>query len=56
VIQQAITAQVTEPPPRDAFRSYPLLHRTRNRVEYDDISPITAEDVHADSATVRTPH
>jgi hypothetical protein len=39
VIQQAITAQFTKPPPKDAFRSYARLRRTRNQVEYDDISP-----------------
>ncbi|HZC53701.1 MAG TPA: hypothetical protein VE441_14550 [Mycobacterium sp.] len=55
-IQEAITAQFTKPPPRDAFRPFGRLRRTRNQIEYDDISPITAEDVYADAAVVRALH
>lgn len=43
-IQEAIVAQFTTPPPRDAFRPPARLRRTRNQIEYDDISPITVED------------
>lgn len=55
-IQEAITAQFTKPPPRDAFRAFGRLRRTRNQIEYDEISPITAADVHVDAETVRTMH
>lgn len=55
-IQEAIAAQFTKPPPRDAFRSFGRLRRTRNQIEYEDISPITTEDVHADEASVRALH
>jgi hypothetical protein len=55
-IQEAITAQLTKPPPRDAFRPFGRLRRTRNQIEYDDISPVTADDVHADAAVVKTLH
>ena len=48
-IQEAISAQFTKPPPRDAFRPFGRLRRTRNQIEYDDITPITADDVEADS-------
>ena len=47
------TIQSTEP------RHVPLLgrlRRTPNQIEYDDISPITAEDVRADEGSVRTLH
>jgi len=47
---------VTKPPPRDAFRPFGRLRRTRNQIEYDDITPITADDVEADSPVVRTLH
>ena len=52
-IQEAITAQFTKPPPRDAFRPFGRLRRTRNHIEYDDITPITADDVEADTPVVR---
>ncbi len=52
-IQEAIAAQFTKPPPRDAFRPFGRLRRTRNQIEYDEISPITADDVYADLHTVR---
>ena len=55
-IQEAISAQFTKPPPRDAFRPFGRLRRTRNQIEYDDITPITADDVEADSPVVRTLH
>ncbi len=55
-IQEAIAAQFTKPPPRDAFRSYARLRRTRNQIEYDDISATTADDVHADAHAVTTLH
>ena len=55
-IQEAVAAQFTKPPPRDAFRPFGRLRRTRNQVEYDDISPITADDIHADAEVVRTLH
>jgi hypothetical protein len=55
-IQEAIAAQFTKPPPRDAFRSYGRLRRTRNQIEYDDISPITSDDVRADEQSVRALH
>jgi hypothetical protein len=55
-IQEAVAAQFTKPPPREAFRPFARLQRTRNQVEYDDISPITADDVQADAETVRTLH
>lgn len=44
-IQEAIAAQFTKPPPCDAFRPFGRLRRTRNQVEYDDITSITDEDV-----------
>ncbi len=55
-IQEAITAQFTKPPPRDAFRPFGRLRRTRNQIEYDDVSAVTAEDVHADATVVKTLH
>jgi hypothetical protein len=55
-IQEAISAQFTKPPPRDAFRPFGRLRRTRSQFEYDDITPITADDVEADSPVVRTLH
>jgi len=55
-IEQAITAQFTKPPPRDAFRPFGRLRRNRNQIEYDDITPITADDVDADAAVVRGVH
>jgi len=55
-IQEAIAAQFTKPPPRDAFRSFGRLRRTRNQIEYDDISAMTEDDVIADANTVRTMH
>lgn len=53
-IQEATTAQFTKPPPRDSFRAYARLRRTRNQIEYDDISPVTADDVRADADAVTT--
>jgi hypothetical protein len=53
-VQQAIAAQFTKPPPRDAFRPFGRLRRTRNQIEYDDISAVTTADVEADLTTVRT--
>jgi hypothetical protein len=38
------------------FRPFGRLRRTRNQIEYDDISPVTAEDIHADAAVVRALH
>jgi len=55
-IQEAITAQFTKPPPRDAFRAFARLRRTRNQIEYDDISAVTSEDIHADADVVRRLH
>ena len=55
-IQEAIAAQFTKPPPRDAFRPFGRLRRTRNQVEYDDITPITGEDVQAEIPVVRSLH
>jgi hypothetical protein len=55
-IQEAVNAQFTKPPPRDAFRPFGRLRRTRNQIEYDDISPITTDDVEADVPVVRTLH
>lgn len=52
-IQEAISAQFTKPPPRDAFRPFGRLRRTRNQVEYDDITPITTDDIEADVPVVR---
>lgn len=46
----------TKPPPRDAFRSFGRLRRSRNQIEYDDISPTTADDVRADEPVVRALH
>lgn len=55
-IQEAVNAQFTKPPPRDAFRPFGRLRRTRNQIEYDDISPITADDVEADVPVVHGLH
>jgi hypothetical protein len=55
-IQETITAQFTKPPPRDAFRAFARLRRTRNQIEYDDISSVTADDVRADEIVVRQLH
>lgn len=55
-IQEAIGAQFTKPPPRDAFRPFGRLRRTRNQVEYDDITTITDEDVKAEISVVRSLH
>jgi YD repeat-containing protein len=55
-IQEAISAQFTKPPPQDAFRSFGRLRRTRNQVEYADISPITTDDIAADDPAVRLLH
>ena len=55
-IQEAIDAQFTQPPP--ARRSAPsrTYGEDRNQVEYEDNTPITADDVDADTAVVRTLH
>lgn len=37
-IQEAIAAQFTKPSQRDAFRPFGRLRRTRNQIEYDEIS------------------
>jgi hypothetical protein len=55
-IQEAISAQFTKPPPRDAFRPFGRLRRTRNQIEYDNITPITSDDVAADAPVVCTLH
>lgn len=55
-IQEAISAQFTKPPPREAFRSFGRLRRARNQMEYDDISPISADDITADEPMVREMH
>jgi hypothetical protein len=55
-IQEAVTAQFTKPRPRDAFRPFARLPRTRNQIESDDISAITADDVRADAVVVRRLH
>lgn len=55
-IQEASSAQFTKPPPRDAFRPFGRLRRTRNQIEYDDISSITAEDVASDAIAVEILH
>jgi hypothetical protein len=55
-LQEAISAQFTKPPPRDAFRPFGRLRRTRNQIEYEDITPITPDDVRADTPVVRTLH
>jgi len=55
-IQEAVNAQFTKPPPRDAFRPFGRPRRTRNQIEYDDITPITSEDVEADTPVVRALH
>src|SRR6476620_4890398 len=52
-IQEAINAQFTKPPPREAVRPFGRLRRTRNQIEYDDITPITSDDVAADTPLVR---
>jgi hypothetical protein len=55
-IQEAINAQFTQPPPREAFRPFARLRRNRNQVEYEDNTPITAEDVEGDTPVVRALH
>ena len=55
-IQETVAAQFTKPPPSEAFKSFGRLRRTRNQIEYDDISTITSEDVVADIETVRKIH
>jgi len=55
-IQEAINAQFPQSPPREAFRPFARVRRTRNQVEYDDTTPITAEDVEADTPVVRALH
>lgn len=55
-IQEAVNAQFTKSPPRDALRPFGRLRRTRNQIEYDDITPITSEDIEADTPVVRTLH
>lgn len=47
-VERAIAAQFTDPPPADAFKSFGRPRRTRNQIEYDDISAINAEDVLSD--------
>ncbi|MGB8385607.1 MAG: hypothetical protein WCG47_30940 [Dermatophilaceae bacterium] len=48
---------VAEHDPDGAYtRAFGRLRRTRNQIEYDEISPITAADVHVDAETVRTMH
>jgi hypothetical protein len=51
-VQQAITAQFTKPPPRDAFRPFGRLRRTRNASEYGEYGN-TEEDVTADLDSVQ---
>lgn len=53
VVQQAIAAQFTKPPPRDTFRRFGRLRRTRNNIEYGDYAS-TSEDVEADVESVRS--
>jgi hypothetical protein len=55
-IQQAIEAQFTAPPPRDVFRSFGRMRRTRNQVEYDEISLIGYDDIRADHAQATAIH
>ena len=44
------------PPPRTAFRPFSRLRTTHNRVEYDPVSPVDADDVRADHATATRLH
>lgn len=55
-IPEAIAAQFTKPPPSDDFRSFGRLRRTRNQIEYDDISSVTAEDAVSGINDVRVVH
>jgi hypothetical protein len=55
-VQLAIEALFPDPPPRTAFRPFSRLRTTRNRVEYDPVSPVDADDVRADHATATRLH
>jgi hypothetical protein len=55
-VQLAIEAQFPDPPPRTAFRPFGRLRTTRNRVEYDPVSPVDGDDVRADHAAATRMH
>ncbi len=48
VIQDAIRAQFTAPPPRDAFRPFARMRTTRHHAEYDAMSSVDEPLVRAD--------
>ncbi len=50
VIQDAIRAQFTAPPPRDAFRPFARMRTTRHHAEYDAQSSVDESLVRADHA------
>ncbi len=55
-VQDAINAQFTKPPPKDAFRPFARIRRTRNQTEYEHLTVIDAETVYADHAQVLKLH
>ncbi len=55
-VQLAIEALFPDPPPRTAFRPFSRLRTTRNRVEYDPVSPVDADDVRTDHAVATRLH
>ena len=55
-MQLTIEAQFPDPPPRTAFRPFGRLRTTRNRVEYDRVSPVDGDDVRTDHAAASRMH
>ena len=55
-VQLAVEAQFPDPPPRTAFRPFGRLRTTRNRVEYDPVSPVDGDDVRTDHTAASRMH
>lgn len=51
-IEQAINAQFTKPPPRDAFRPFRRIRQTRHQGEYEHLAAIDPDLVQADQKLV----
>lgn len=55
-VQDAISAQFTQPPPKDAFRPFARIRQTRHQAEYEHLAVIDADLVRADHALVQKLH
>jgi len=56
VVERAINAQFTKPPPRDAFRPFRRMRQTRHQVEYEHLSAVDADLVRGDLMLARRIH